>query len=945
MYNFYNIFYNILNFIYKKMIVLKKHLKKSILLYYMSQVAEIIYKKLVFFKNISSQGGAMLKCIESSNDTDKIIHIHNKNLGRLWGKIQEDHILKLIKKNIGLYEVLHNFPYKVYFDIDGNNDCNLQEIKDIINKYFVNCKMSISGYEIEDKKSYHIILNNYTINNEEERDKLKFIVKYLKSLNSHFDDKVYTKNRNMKAINQSKINKPVQKIIEDDNIKNHLITCFINENTNNINNILIDKVEEEEVKKLTTKNYLEWSNIEKMDLKLPEEFDFKDNLSLLNITPLNKNNDHSYTWRVARYSYYNNLTFDDFIGWYKNKNTDEKNLKKWASHWNLLCNHPQVTKQQYIQFLSNFYPELLDDKINDFTQLFNYDKTNIKYIESLTQNEFIFENKCKIFNIGMGGGKTTQTINFLSNSKDNFIWITPNISLAKNTYTRIKENSIYCNIYDSARNTKEKKELIENSENIIICLNSLFYTNKNYDTVVIDEIETFLKLFNNNSTLKELDTVFKKFVEILKNCKKIILLDAFLSNITLNFLDNLNISYEIIRRNNETSDRKAIIKKNFNNWVHDIIKDLNKNKKLIIFYPFKNPRKLQKLPSMSDLVKTIQEKTNKKGIFHNADSSDKQNKKLKDVNKHWVNYDFVVSNNKINVGLNFDIDYFDTCYLSIAGFNSPRDIIQFSYRARSLKSNTIKYCFLDHFNNTRCVEIEKVNNYNDIFKKLNEDIIKEKMANLKTTFQYFLNMAKYNISNETIYEELEPIKFIENDYYDYNKIDDYDIQVIKELEKNIYAQKANTKTKLEVKKYYYKTLFKNDVNESILADLWNDNKFNLINNIKKILYKDNVIKLLKNNYKWTCYYPDNIDKKFKFNDDDLKIIFDNYKFRSLTTKSKDHLILKSYINNIYGYQAVKSKKDESRNYKFFIDDKFKDYYLKISNGLKEVHQEDTIFIN
>ena len=121
--------------------------------------------------------------------------------------------------------------------------------------------------------------------------------------------------------------------------------------------------------------------------------------------------------------------------------------------------------------------------------------------------------------------------------------------MAKNTFTRIKENNIYCNIYDSAKNKKAKQELIENSKNIIICLNSLFYTKKNeynsYEVVVIDEIETFLKLFNNNSTLKELDVIFKKFVDILLNCKKLILLDAFISKITLNFLDSLGINYEI----------------------------------------------------------------------------------------------------------------------------------------------------------------------------------------------------------------------------------------------------------------------------------------------------------------------------------------------------------------------------------------------------------------
>ena len=914
----------------------------------MSKTTKIIYKKLEFIKNISKEGGALYECIEQVKENEKIIHISNQKIGKLWGIINQNKIVDLIGKNIGLFEVIHTFPYKVYFDIDGDKQCNLNEIKNLINTHFIDCKMSISGYEIEDKNSYHIILNNYIINNEEERDKLKTIVKYFNSINSNFDWKVYTKNRNMKAINQSKRGKEIQKIIEDSNYKNHLITFFINEDSKNINNILTDKIEEKELEKLTTTNYIEWSNIKKMNLTLPTKFNHENNYNLLCITPLNNNNNHAYTWRVARFCYYNNLSFDQFISWYQNKSSSEDNITKWKRHWNLLKNHPEITRQKYIEFLSNFYPALDKEFYNDFTDLFNY-QTPIKKIDSLSQEDFIFNKKCKIINIGMGGGKTTQTINYLKTLEsnvdeygytDSFIWITPNISLAKNTFSRIKENNIQCNIYDSAKNKQLKKELIENSKNIIICLNSLFYTNRNeynsYEVVVIDEIETFLKLFNNNSTLKELDIVFKKFVDILRNCKKLILLDAFISKISLNFLDSLDIDYEIIKRKNERSDRKAIIKKNFNSWLNDIIRDLKNNKKLIIFYPFKNSRKIQGLPSMADLTETISINSNKKGIYHNADSSDKTNSKLKDVNKSWVKYDFVISNNKINVGLNFDIDYFDTCYLSIAGFNSPRDIIQFSYRARSLKTNTIKYCYLDHFNNTTCIKIENVEEYNEIFKKLNSDIGIEKMSNLKSTFKFFLSKALYDITNENLLEELEPIKFIENDFYDYEKIEDKDSTEIKHYEKLIYSQEADYKTKLQVKKFYFKTLFLNGTVDKILCDLWNNNKFNLISKIKNILYQDENIKKLANNYNWTCLYPDNVDNTFKFNTNDLESIFNNYKFKRLTMKSKDHLILTSYINNIYGSQVIKTK-TKSKNCTYYIDEKFKGYYIDIIENIKPLN--------
>ena len=52
------------------------------------------------------------------------------------------------------------------------------------------------------------------------------------------------------------------------------------------------------------------------------------------------------------------------------------------------------------------------------------------------------------------------------------------------------------------------------------------------------------------------------------------LLDAFICKTTLNFLENLGIKYELIRRNKEDTTRKAIIKKDFNNWTNNIISDL-----------------------------------------------------------------------------------------------------------------------------------------------------------------------------------------------------------------------------------------------------------------------------------------------------------------------------------------------------------------------------------
>ena len=128
-------------------------------------------------------------------------------------------------------------------------------------------------------------------------------------------------------------------------------------------------------------------------------------------------------------------------------------------------------------------------------------------VENLSQTEFYNDKKALVVNIGMGGGKTTQTVNYLEQMTQQvgdvskkFIWMTPNIALAENTFNRMK-NFTSTNLYNAVKRKELKQEMIENSENLMVCMNSLKYVTKDYNIVVIDEIETYLKKWCFNDTL------------------------------------------------------------------------------------------------------------------------------------------------------------------------------------------------------------------------------------------------------------------------------------------------------------------------------------------------------------------------------------------------------------------------------------------------------------
>ena len=125
----------------------------------------------------------------------------------MWADVSNTQLLKLLEKDNSIYEVIHSFPHKVYFDIDADNkDYDIYEkIVPKLNELFPNAEMAVSGSKSEIRQSYHITLNNYLIKNEEDRNFMKALVKYFKqTIDDGFDDKVYTKNRFMKCINQSK---------------------------------------------------------------------------------------------------------------------------------------------------------------------------------------------------------------------------------------------------------------------------------------------------------------------------------------------------------------------------------------------------------------------------------------------------------------------------------------------------------------------------------------------------------------------------------------------------------------------------------------------------------------------------------------------------------------------------------------------------------------------
>lgn len=922
----------------------------------------IEYKKITWLKNTTSEGGSQDEMLSNLNGNIPL-HIlqpsHDKL--RLWGSTTPDKVLKLVEKNIGLYEVLHSFPMKVYFDIDKTDNINPKDYltyKDIILNYLPDADMAISGSESSTKNSYHFTINNYFLHDELERENFKqFVKNTLYPLDNGFDWKVYTKNRNMKCVNQSKQNKPIQSIIENNNLSKHLITCFLD--TSNEIKLDLPKsqlLSDTRIDVLSLPDVLIKKDISTIEMK--ELYEPKTILSLMPISP---EFDHKYTWVVARYCYHNKINFETFWSWYKAKNDSTDSYNKWVFQWSKLSEHPDVTTRKMITLLEKYYPNLEQDiEMRDFTKLFDISNVVYTEIDSLTQEHFNFDTKALILNIGMGGGKTTQTIDYLKKncqntydssgnlilSTNSFIWMTPNIALADNTFGRMKFTST--SLYNTEKKASEKKEMINNSENLVICLNSMKYVQKDYDIVVIDEIETYMKKWCFNDTLQSevQQKCYINFIRVLQNSKHIILLDAFITNTTIQFLKDLNISFTLIKRKNDKSynNRDAVKYHDRDDLTKDIIKNLRLGKKLMIFYPYCRGNKNNL--GMVALQNYIEENTGKKGVSHNSETDDKIKQSLKDVNLAWTNYDFVISNNVITVGVNFDVEYFNAVYIFIGDFNEARDLVQFTYRPRKLIDNIIKFTFLmSYHHKDEDVQLDKnCIILNTDYTNLRNNVLIEQTSNLRRSFYHFLDIAGYILipdTNEIYNRDIEVSQMVKSidlfyEYKNIDTIDPKDIGLVKDLENEYYSQNCTMKTRLTLRKLHFNDKFMDKLDVKIKEELWNNNYIKLVDDVLGVINgQSKILEKLKNDYKWELHFPDDC-KKINFDEATMKAIFDSgLCSRKLTSSSNHNLILKAFINHYYNEPVIKSKSDSNRNVSYHISDKFKRVYIMIKDSLKK----------
>lgn len=156
---------------------------------------------------------------------------NNDNLYYANGIIPYDRMADFLTHDNGMYEVIPEYAVRnVYFDIESYaSKFSLPKCTELISSVLPGATYNISGSYDNGKHSYHIVVVNYTLTGVNGCNGIREFCKLYRDYG--FDHAVYTKNRLMKCINQSKqrvnpARTPQQYVSGSTNLLDHLITLI-----------------------------------------------------------------------------------------------------------------------------------------------------------------------------------------------------------------------------------------------------------------------------------------------------------------------------------------------------------------------------------------------------------------------------------------------------------------------------------------------------------------------------------------------------------------------------------------------------------------------------------------------------------------------------------------------------------------------------------------------
>lgn len=316
---------------------------------------------------------------------------------------------------------------------------------------------------------------------------------------------------------------------------------------------------------------------------------------------------------------------------------------------------------------------------------FNHHTSNTQSVSSdyVNSEHLNADHKCIVIRAPLGRGKSTAVSKHIDeNDYDRIIVLTPRITYATSVIERLRDDTgLEWKLYRKCKGVIGQPYIVIQAES----LHRLELDHTHKVLLVMDECESFLNQLTSTSTHGDmLVENMETFHDLLRYSTKILCLDAFVSQRTIQLLDSLEIDHVLYNYNKPLDQRTCIECPKDEEFVYRLVEDLRNGKNVYLFVTSNNKLVNVILPML------LKEIPDLKYVEYHGKKSDK----LNDVKTLWKSVQLVCVTSSMTVGVNFDEqDHFHKVYVHVQSIckNLVRDIFQSSYRVRHLIDNEMIY--------------------------------------------------------------------------------------------------------------------------------------------------------------------------------------------------------------------------------------------------------------
>lgn len=313
-----------------------------------------------------------------------------------------------------------------------------------------------------------------------------------------------------------------------------------------------------------------------------------------------------------------------------------------------------------ISYFAEWYGlNLHDAKFENTVSLYSQSSSLVSF-QNVTED-------IKIVRAPMGSGKTSALINWLKTQPAHFsvLAISCRKTFAVELLNKFQANNLHgFDLYSDVIS----REIT--SDKLIIQVESLYRVTKNYHVLILDEIMSIFTQFFSR-TMNKLYEVDTKFLQLLKTAKMIIIMDATLNKYVIDFISRCRpfspiglIVNSFVGQdfNKRTAFFCPVFTNTDSKGFLDILNlKLMSNKKVCIF--------CSTVTAVEYMREKILENHKKRILVLTA-----QHGRCSSIST-WNEYDIVIYNSVVTVGLSFELEYFDCLFVYIQIFNKGPDMV------------------------------------------------------------------------------------------------------------------------------------------------------------------------------------------------------------------------------------------------------------------------------